>query len=830
MLENSWYKKENPFLGLTGMGGGVGSNLVLFGGSNRDQLLLDREGVATNSLRFNNQGAGWPASSGDSAYLSKVFGTPTNTKIWTFSTWFKKSINGDYCALFNGVWVGGQGRYGYITIDNNDQLTVFLGQYPNGNPDYIYFTSSQKLIDTSAWYHICVAVDTTQATESDRFSAYINGVEVTSWDVETYPDQNEVYHINNNDSSGHMIGAIKNTVNTGHSRWGNGYQAETIFIDGQKKAASDFGETDATTGQWIPKAYAGTYGNNGVHLKYDNTSDLGEDSSGNGNDWSAINFSTSAGAGNDVLDDSPSTYDYGNGVGNYCTLNPLDNNGLTLSNGSLDASRNTNTWATCKATFGLASDKWYFEYTVNSGASNQIIGVFKTEDTPPDVGAYGYMTYSTSGWGYQLDGNKANSNSFTATGTTAGVGDNIMVAVDVGAGKVWFGVNGTWLNSGDPANGSNAAFTNLSGSMSPAVCLYGTQSGSINFGQRPFEETVPTNFKALNTFNLDAPLIDDPSDHFDVRSGLSAQFTVNDINFEADLIVGKSTSNSEYWIWADAVRGFDKPLKSDTNTGEGSGDAYTSVGSSGYSSDSNWFTNGRTYTTWAWNAGSSTVTNNAGSIQSEVRASTTAGFSIVSWTDGTQPYTVGHGLNAAGLEPPSLIILKSRSTGNWPTYHASLGNQSRVYLNLPLAASSGEGCWNNTSPTSSVFSVGSSGEHTGDMIAYCWSEVEDYSKFSLFEGNGGEIFIHTGFKPEMLIIKQTDGGNNSNHWYSFDTERSSYLLPSSDASEPASDFTNHELLSNGFYLNTSNAAVNGNGNSYIFAAWASAPFKYSNAR
>ncbi len=185
MLENSWYKKENPFIGLTGMGGGVGSNLVLFGGSNRDQLLLDREGVATNSLRFNNQGAGWPASSGDSAYLSKVFGTPTNTKIWTFSTWFKKSINGDYCALFNGVWVGGQGRYGYITIDNNDQLTVFLGQYPNGNPDYIYFTSSQKLIDTSAWYHICVAVDTTQATESDRFSAYINGVEVTSWDVET---------------------------------------------------------------------------------------------------------------------------------------------------------------------------------------------------------------------------------------------------------------------------------------------------------------------------------------------------------------------------------------------------------------------------------------------------------------------------------------------------------------------------------------------------------------------------------------------------------------------------------------------------------------------
>jgi len=502
------------------------------------------------------------------------------------------------------------------------------------------------------------------------------------------------------------------------------------------------------------------------------------------------------------------------------------------------------------------------------------------------------------------------------------------------------------------------------------VTGYNGTTWNANFGQRAFDN-LPTGYKALNVFNLDAPLIDDPSKHFDVRSGLSAQFTVNDINFEADLIVGKSTSNSEYWIWADSVRGFIGGLRSNDNNAQGSGLAIANVNSNGYQSDSNWFTNGRTYTTWAWDAGSSntavsvgslnssvynddqtwssslstnatftlaatrafdgdlttlaatsntttsnilftktfndvtslrvymdhhtsyrvrvnggtwvtdstftstnaswrditslipangtitsiesdTAGNNNGvnwsaveingkllidngvsvpdvpSIASEHRVSTTAGFSIVSYDATGSDLTVGHGLNTE----PALILLKSRNvSGDWLVMHKSAGVTSFLKLNEPNSVVSASNVF--ISASSTTFGTGDDSginSNNQEKIAYCWSEVAGYSKFSSFEGNGGEIFIHTGFKPEMLIIKQTDGGTNSSHWYSFDTERSSYLLPSSDASEPSSDFTNHELLSNGFYLNTSNAAVNGNGNSYIFAAWASAPFKYSNAR
>jgi len=814
MLENSWYKKENPFIGLTGMGGGVGSNLVLFGGSNRDQLLLDREGVATNSLRFNNQGAGWPASSGDSAYLSKVFGTPTNTKIWTFSTWFKKSINGDYCALFNGVWVGGQGRYGYITIDNNDQLTVFLGQYPNGNPDYIYFTSSQKLIDTSAWYHICVAVDTTQATESDRFSAYINGVEVTSWDVETYPDQNEVYHINNNDSSGHMIGAIKNTVNTGHSRWGNGYQAETIFIDGQKKAASDFGEPDATTGQWIPKAYAGTYGNNGVHLKYDNTSDLGEDSSGNGNDWSAINFSTSAGAGNDVLDDSPSTYDYGNGVGNYCTLSAIDQTGAALSNGNLDAELNTAGSNYVNGTIAVSSGKWYFETTMISGV-NSAVGVVDVEGTPGFEYSGSYVYYADSGDLWFTSGS-----SYGAAWDTAD--DIVGVAIDMDTPQLTFYKNN--------ASQGVAVTSWLSGKTVAPIVTCGGGAGnkvSVNFGQRPFEKTVPTGFKALNTYNLDAPLIDDPSEHFDIATDTGANIlsAATGLTDGADFVwIKDRDNNSTNHILFNRINdtGMDGTPHLRTNN-----DTEATCGT--YSAPSG------NSVGWVWNAGSSTVSNTDGSITSSVRANTTAGFSIVSYTgNDTSGATVGHGLGAT----PNLWMLKQRSGsgGMWivrstefaNTHYLELGGSHEI--RNPVSDVTGD-----ADPTTSVVPVGDAdSNNNADYIGYFWSEIPGYSRISSYTGNGNTDgpFVWCGHKPAWVMVKNIDATSD---WRIYDSTRNAtnpvnLILYPNDTYEDTTTAHPFDFLSNGFKIRGDFNDVNTSGNTYIFCAFAESPFRYSNAR
>jgi len=487
------------FQGLTGFGGGATgfSRISIF----YPDPGWDSTPVVANSLRFNNLGTGWPISSGDGAYLSKVFGTPTNTKIWTFSTWFKKcvgvepgSANETACGLFNGPWTGNMGRYGYINIDHADRLVIFIGKYPTAGGDYIYFTSSEKLIDSSAWYHICVAVDTTQATESDRFSAYINGVEVTSWETEDYPTQNEVYHINNNDSSGHMIGVVKNTVNAHHSNWFNGYQAETIFIDGQKKAASDFGLTDATAEQWVPKAYTGTYGNNGLRLKYDNTSDLGEDSSGNNNDFTATNFSTSAGAGNDILADSPSTYDDGgNGVGNYATLNPLFESASTYSNGNLVTVTPSGN-GHVRSNFGMSSGKWYFEGEWTSGSSGALIGLVNDPQSSGDN-----LGQGSNGWGYYSGGTiqHAGSDVSSAPDTFAN-GDIIGIAFDADAGNLYFYKNGTLQG------GTQSSLT--SGPYYFALCdgsSGGTGTFSVNFGQRAFDN-LPTGYKALNTFNLNA--------------------------------------------------------------------------------------------------------------------------------------------------------------------------------------------------------------------------------------------------------------------------------------------------------------------------------------
>jgi len=376
-------------------------------------------------------------------------------------------------------------------------------------------------------------------------------------------------------------------------------------------------------------------------------------------------------------------------------------------------------------------------------------------------------------------------------------------------------------------------------------------AGSYNFGQRPFEGTVTTDYKALNTFNLDAPLIDDPSEYFDVRSGLSAPFTVSDINFEADLIVGKSTSNSEYWIWADAVRGFDKPLKSNTTTAEGSGDAYTSVGSSGYSSDNNWFSSGRTYTTWAWDAGSEDAeTNDDGSIDSEVKANPTAGFSIVKYTSasgtGSISATIGHGLNA----DIGFMIIKNRdwasSSQGWPVWHQSSPTATR-YLDATGDFSNSEyTSFFNANPTDSVFSVRCNGSvSTGNRyrsygnsynyIAYLWSEVEGYSKFGSWDGNNSPdgTFVYTNFRPAFLLWKRSNGTTN---WYIYDSSRSTVNVVNdnleTNTADPENTLTsmNVDFTSNGFKMRGSDGDINGSGGTYVYAAFAETPFKYSNAR
>jgi hypothetical protein len=320
----------------------------------------------------------------------------------------------------------------------------------------------------------------------------------------------------------------------------------------------------------------------------------------------------------------------------------------------------------------------------------------------------------------------------------------------------------------------------------------------------------------------------------------SSQSIVNQAQFKPDFVWIKSRSAVKYNILTDAVRGTNSQLFSnDTLAQETRTDRLTAFNSNGFSLG-NWNdvnNTSETYVGWQWQAGQgSSSSNTNGSITSTVSVNATAGFSVVTFTaNGVTGATIGHGLGVA----PKMIILKTRSnTQNWPIYHASIGNTGFVTLNTTAATTTNIGAFNNTSPTSTVFTIGDPGYfYTSGYtyVAYCWAEIAGFSKFTSYVGNGSTDgpFVFLGFRPKFILIKNITTAGYS--WQILDTARNTYnvmnaqLFPNSSAAE---DTTNVlvDYLSNGFKLRNGDGAQNLNSNTYIVAAWAENPFKNSNAR
>jgi hypothetical protein len=213
----------------------------------------------------------------------------------------------------------------------------------------------------------------------------------------------------------------------------------------------------------------------------------------------------------------------------------------------------------------------------------------------------------------------------------------------------------------------------------------------------------------------------------------------------------------------------------------------------------------------------------------------TAGFSVVTYTgNGTGGATVGHGLGVA----PSMVIVKNRSgVYNWGVYHISNGPTKAQWLNLTDAATVISTTWNNTAPTSSVFSIGTASEENGsgnNLVAYCWAEIKGFSKFGSYTGNGSADgpFVYCGFRPRFILYKVAIGGTGE--WVMLDSSRNTYNVEDAylfaNSSGAEATFTLLDFLSNGFKLRTSNTTSNGSGYTYIFAAFAENPFNISRAR
>ena len=330
--------------------------------------------------------------------------------------------------------------------------------------------------------------------------------------------------------------------------------------------------------------------------------------------------------------------------------------------------------------------------------------------------------------------------------------------------------------------------------------------------------------------------LDDPTQFFNTKlyTGNGSTQTLTGIGFNADLIWLKNrTDSSTSHVLTDSVRTHAKYLKSNAIDSEGTYPFVTNRGSDGYDVASHSWSgaSGKNYVAWNWLAGGSASSNSDGSITSSVSASTDAGFSIVSYTGTGSSATVGHGLGAV----PSVMIFKNRiDTTNWVVYHhknTSAPETDYLYLNRTNATSDYQHHFNDTAPTSSVFTLGYDNgvnDSSDAMIAYCFAEKKGYSKFGSYTGNGNAdgTFIFTGFKPAMVIIKRTDSAGYE--WRIVDNKRLGYngasysLNPNDSSAEGTSDRLS--FLSNGIKLTTSATSFNASGGTYIYLAFASASF------
>ena len=465
-----------------------------------------------NSLRFN---------SGSSDYLTKSVSSTSNRRTFTYSTWVKRSnLSGsNYPRIFN-PFVDSNNFFD-VYFRNTDALNIY--SYSGGSEN-IDLVTTQLFRDVSAWYHIVLAVDTTQGTDSNRVKLYVNGSQVTSFSTSTYPSQNADLQIN--------VSGVTNVIGrnqSGTNNYFDGYMAEIILVDGSQLAPTSFGEFDEDSGIWKPIDVSGlTFGTNGFYLDFEDSSALGNDVSGNNNDWTANNLT--------AIDQSTDTC-----TNNFATMNLLDvslPSTFALSEGNLDAllngfsSSGGNTYPRAFSTFQLTSGKWYAECKITEENDSGIIGISaRTAISYVNLGGtnYDWLGINAHDYRYYHDGTKMNNNSSSSYGTTWDGGDTIGIALDLDNLAVYFSLNGTFQASGDPTSGSsrtNAAF-NLTAVASTPNGAYkigiGTQGdanqtqGQWNFGSPPyaissgntdgngygnFEYAVPSGYYSLNTKNL----------------------------------------------------------------------------------------------------------------------------------------------------------------------------------------------------------------------------------------------------------------------------------------------------------------------------------------
>jgi len=670
--------------------------------------------------------------------------------------------------------------------------------------------------DPSAWMHFVLVWDTTNSTSADRLRLYINGERATTDAFAiTEPSLNDESRWNT--ARANLIGKMRDAS----SNYFDGYMADINFIDGTALTAASFGETN-DEGVWIPKEYSGAYGTNGFFIDGRDSSDLGDDESGNGND-----FSSSGLAAADQVTDTPTD--------NHCTFNPLDGAG-TLSDGNL-VNAATGGWTNRRMTFEVPnSGKWAFR--VKKSANNFMVGVIAPQQTDgdPDQNNIDTVLYYDEGGSSSGDiqTRRTGSKVVETTDPPAGIAaDTFMeVLIDKDNNRLGVVIGGTAYIAVDSGVAIQDTMTQI------VVATYGSVTATVDFGQSGFTPSQ-TGYKALSTANLDTPTITDGSAYFHTKlytgNGSSGRAVINDANagdFQPDFLWLAPRSNGDNHVMWDVARGTTSRIYSNkADPADVDGTAQLTFEADGFdldTTDVNYNGSGRTYVAWQWKTqGGAGSSNTDGSINTTTTSvNQTAGFSINTYTGTGSNATVGHGLGAV---PKMILIKDTTNTESWIVYHEGVGNDGNLYLNL-INGKATQAVFQDTTPTSSVFSLGTTdgaNKASAVHVAYCFAEIPGYSKFGSYTGNGSTDgpFIYTGFKPAFVMFKKFSGTDG---WEIFDSKRPGYnvtdlgLLANSNAAEATG--RNIDILSNGIKQRNGNGTTNENGNSYIYMAFAENPF------
>ena len=810
------------------------------------------------------------------ARLTRTPSSTGNPKKWTFSAWLKRTNLGQSYIFGGSPLASGYDGIAAIYFNGSDQLHTYYdtsGSNPYGAVD----DGSRLYRDLGSWYHLCWAVD----AENTIHKIWINN-NLVSTNTGRYPP-NFTYGLNN--SGDEMVIGDGSWDSYGSPNF-NGYMAEINYLDGQYLEPDSFAETK--NGVWIPlKDPSLTYGTNGFRLQFlatgtsADSSGIGADTSGQGNHFAL----TSLAAGDVVLD---------NPENNFATLNLLDKSGGTFTEGNLrydtsswDMATGTFLLPSGKWYYEVRVDAY------NASANAFSVGIIQTNKIRGSGNSYywSHSSWSTSSQGYLYG---VNVNGTTEYKISAGSATSLSSHPDIVQGSVIgifidlesdttsikYNIDGgtpfelfTSMQDVDYTIGVSDYLAQLTFNFGQDSTFVGQETAGGNTdgnGKGDFHTALPsghTDYLAICSANLPDPTIGPQTstqadDHFNTFLYTGTNATNRNIatnTFTPDWVWLKSRSQADNHVVVDVLRknGSNFPNMHPNTTDAEANDTHPKIITNGIQvSEGLYDNNNVNFVAWTWKAGGDPddVTGNfikdgvaftptQGTIDTtKMSVNTTSGFSIVTYTaNNNTKGTVTHGLNSA----PNLVIIKNRDTspnGQWVIGQDQNGFTGQLYFNNGGPFGSNSGSFDNTAPTNAVVTVNTDNtvnEGTDGFVMYSFHNVEGFSKIGSYIGNNSTdgTFVHTGFRVAFLMLVRT---SDSGSFQLLDNKRNTFnptdiylYVPGSGTENDGSTLSpaiNVDFLSNGFKLRTTESVYNSNGGTFLYMAFATQPFKFSNAR